>query len=185
MYGFVCFDQFRTVRSLSAVPCVSFRLIRNTGTQTWPVWLWRGDLRRRTEHPQPPDYRTYSPEVTSLRSNLPVHRSVNASGCAAPLPRVLAYNNRKPPCCQGGLGRFFVIFARNFQPDFCVLYNGVGGGIAAQNVGGKQGYGPPGTAAPTEEAATIRSQRCLSLKAPMGNGGTHRSRPTKETLPRS
>ena len=25
---------------------------------------------------QPPDYRTYSPEVTSLRSNLPVHRSV-------------------------------------------------------------------------------------------------------------
>ena len=27
---------------------------------------------------QPPDYRTYSPEVTSLRSNLPVHRSVCA-----------------------------------------------------------------------------------------------------------
>ena len=37
---------------------------------------WRVDLRS-VRISQPPDYRTYSPEVTSLRSNLPVHRSVS------------------------------------------------------------------------------------------------------------
>ena len=34
---------------------------------------WRST--QRTDLSQPPDYRTYSPEVTSSRSNLPVHRS--------------------------------------------------------------------------------------------------------------
>lgn len=76
-YGFFCVTYCRTAGNfLFTVPCVSFRLIRNTGF--WPVSFWRGDLRRRTEISQPPDYRTYSPEVTSLRSNLPVHRSVCA-----------------------------------------------------------------------------------------------------------
>lgn len=72
-YGFFCVTYCRTAGNfLFTVPCVSFRLIRNTGFG--PVSFWRGDLRRRTEISQPPDYRTYSPEVTSLRSNLPVHR---------------------------------------------------------------------------------------------------------------
>ena len=35
--------------------------------------LTRGDIRS-AQNPQPPDDRTYSAEVTSLRSNLPLHR---------------------------------------------------------------------------------------------------------------
>ena len=115
-YGFFCVTYCRTAGNfLFTVPCVSFRLIRNTGF--WPVSFWRGDLRRRTEISQPPDYRTYSPEVTSLRSNLPVHRIANAPGCVVPVTRVLAYNKGKIPLCQGD---FSVLFT-NFSSVLCLL----------------------------------------------------------------
>ncbi len=115
-YGFFCVTYCRTAGNfLFTVPCVSFRLIRNTGF--WPVSFWRGDLRRRTEISQPPDYRTYSPEVTSLRSNLPVHRIANAPGCVVPVTRVLAYNKGKIPLCQGD---FSILFTKFFI-DFCAF----------------------------------------------------------------
>ena len=136
-----------------------------------------------------------------MRSNLPVHRSVNASGCAAPLPRVLAYNNRKPPCCQGGLGRLFVIFARIFRADFCVLYNRVWGGDPDTKCREKRGRGPPGASDGPRGTSGCRNQcpwgsasdtpRRMSgmwSQCPWGSGGPYeynrdRSQPTVPFLP--
>ena len=118
-YGFFCVTYCRTAGNfLFTVPCVSFRLIRNTGF--WPVSFWRGDLRRRTEISQPPDYRTYSPEVTSLRSNLPVHRIANAPGCVVPVTRVPTYNKGKIPLCQGD----FLFCLQNFSSVFVPFADG-------------------------------------------------------------
>jgi len=39
---------------------------------------------QRTDPSQPPDYRTYSPKVTSWRSNLPVHRNSARQDTAFP-----------------------------------------------------------------------------------------------------
>jgi len=52
--------------------------MKNTGTNTAGILSWRSDLRNVQIHPQPPDYRTYSPEVTEQARNLPVHRSLRA-----------------------------------------------------------------------------------------------------------
>jgi len=71
---------------------------------------WRST--QRTDPSQPPDYRTYSPEVTSSRSNLPVHRIAAADIL---FPRGLPYNIRKPSRCQENFLKFFYFFESFFK----------------------------------------------------------------------
>ena len=70
---------------------------------------------QRTDSSQPPDYRTYSPKVTSLRSNLPVHRSA-ASGIV--LPSRLLNIKRKPFKSQEIFLRFLRFFSEIFGSGF-------------------------------------------------------------------
>ena len=57
---------------LSAYPCVSLHAMKKG--RLVPAAIHRSDIRRRTESFRPPDDRTYSAEVTSVRSNLLLHR---------------------------------------------------------------------------------------------------------------
>ena len=66
---------------------------------------WRST--QRTDPSQPPDYRTYSPEVTSSRSNLPVHR-IAAMGIL--FPRGPPYNIRNSSQCQENFLTFLYFF---------------------------------------------------------------------------
>ena len=61
---------------------------------------------------QPPDYRTYSPEVTSLRSNLPVHRSVCARKGLP--PRGLDYHIGYSRGMSRPFSLFFIVFLKFF-----------------------------------------------------------------------
>ena len=58
---------------------------------------------------QPPDYRTYSPEVTSSRSNLPVHRS-STRRCVSSRADLLIIKDNSPT-----VKRIFSVFYKNFQ----------------------------------------------------------------------
>ncbi len=49
--------------------------MKNTGRQAGRYYVHGMAIYATHRTSQPPDYRTYSPEVTSSRSNLPVHRS--------------------------------------------------------------------------------------------------------------
>ena len=64
---------------------------------------------QRTDFSQPPDYRTYSPEVTSLRSNLPVHRSCAHWACDVPVA-YLTIIKEKSPVVKGIFSVFHEIF---------------------------------------------------------------------------
>jgi len=58
---------------------------------------------------QPPDYRTYSPEVTSSRSNLPVHRSAKM-GIVRPNACLIIIKENPPD-----VKRIFSVFDKIFQ----------------------------------------------------------------------
>ena len=81
---------------------------KNRRTQYGRSMARRSTLRNGCEA-QPPDFRTYSPKVTSFPSNLPVHRIVRARAWLA-LPRGLAYDTKSSRRCQ----EKFFRFSRNF-----------------------------------------------------------------------
>ena len=118
----VCSSIFRTVcvlrgpRSvrreefLYAHPCVSFQLIRNTGTNS-------GRCHSGTAIYAGVEVLLSRPIIGHTPRKLPpcgaISRFiafVNAPGCAAPMMRVPAYNIGKPPFCQGGFRLIFIKF---------------------------------------------------------------------------
>lgn len=64
---------------------------------------------QRTDPSQPPDYRTYSPEVTSSLSNLPVHRSSALLGFLSHADLLII----KEKCAV--VKRIFSVFYKNLQ----------------------------------------------------------------------
>ena len=64
---------------------------------------------------QPPDYRTYSAEVTSFLSNLPHHRRLRPS-------RRLVIIQQHRRVCQAFFKNFFVVFFRPLFRPFQALY---------------------------------------------------------------
>ena len=110
---FSCFDQCRTVKNfLYAVPCVSFRLTRNTGDKAGVL------LARRST----PTYRDLS--AARLSDILPgsyllAEQSPGSSHCkrsrvCCPRYGVLTYNKGKIPLCQGDFSILFTKFSKNF-----------------------------------------------------------------------
>ena len=67
---------------------------------------------------QPPDYRTYSPEVTSLRSNLPVHRSVSRQEQPYHADLIIISD------ILSDVKAFFSVFHNFFEKSFVVFSNG-------------------------------------------------------------
>ena len=115
-YGLFSADQLPYGENfLYAVPCVSFRLIRNTGTESGRCTSGAAiyaDVQNLLSRPMI----GHTPrKLPAMGRNLPVHRSVNASGCIPPIARVPVYHNRKSPFCQG---TFSIIFTKFFG-GFC------------------------------------------------------------------
>ena len=100
---------------LYAYPCVSFRLIRNTGTNS-------GRCHSGTAIYAGVEVLLSRPILGHTPRKLPpcgaISRFiafVNAPGCVALRARVPAYNNREIPICQGDfsiISKFFAIFVR-------------------------------------------------------------------------
>ncbi len=82
--------------------------------------FWLGDLRRRTESSQPPDDRTYSPEVTSSRSNLPVHRICKRLRVFYAPSRAYPHIIKENPLVVKGI---FSYFSKIFQKISCWCTN--------------------------------------------------------------
>ena len=84
--------------------------------QSKPVPSWRGDLRSRTDLSQPPDYRTYSPEVTSFEQSPGSSRSRGAEDVlSAACPYIIIENSPR-------VKRNFTGFSKNLLRFF-------GGGV--------------------------------------------------------
>ena len=97
---------------LYALPCVSFRLIRNTGAKGRHSPMARRSTQR-MKSPQPPDDRTYSAEVTGQGPQSPASsqktRPAGASGHRSPLTQAqLSYR------IAAGLSSIILCFWKTF-----------------------------------------------------------------------
>ena len=71
---------------------------------------WHSDLRRGEGHSQPPDYRTYSAEVTGSRRNLPHHRSTRFRDPRMVFPARALLSYSIDPILSSTFSLFFIKF---------------------------------------------------------------------------
>lgn len=113
-YGFVLTCRTAGIFSY-AVPCVSFRLIRNTGTKSGRCPSGAAIYANVQNFLSRPMIGHTPRKLPALAAISRFIAFVNAPGCVALVARVLKYDKRKPLECQEVFFVFFRYLRKNFR----------------------------------------------------------------------